>query len=97
MYAVVGAGSRDAGQSEEQLRELRERIVPNIRRSPGFAAGYWMQDPATGKDHTLLVFESEEAARGCKGTVEQNSRRQAEVGVHRELLTVVEVVAHTHR
>ncbi len=97
MHAVVGVWARDAGQSEEQLRELRERIVPNIRRSPGFVAGYWMHDPATGKDHTLIVFETEDAARTCKAGVEQNSQRQAAVGVHRDVLTIVEVVAEAHR
>ncbi len=97
MHAVVGIWTRDTGQSAEQLRELEERIVPSIRQSPGFVAGYWTHDPDTGKDHTLLVFESEEAARQCKAGVEQNSQRQGQVGIHRDLLTGVEVVAEAHR
>ncbi len=97
MRAVVGIWTRDAAQTEEQIRELRERIVPNVRQSPGFVAGYWTHDPVTGKDHTLLVFGNEEAAQRCKIGVEQNSQRQGEVGIQRDLLTVVEVVAETHR
>ncbi len=97
LHAVVGIWTRNTGQSEEQLQELRERIVPNVRQSPGFVAGYWTHDSITGKDHTLLVFESEEAAQQCKIGVEQNSQRQGEVGIHRDLLTVVEVVAEAHR
>ena len=97
MHAVVGTWTRDAAQSEEQLRELRERIVPDVRQSPGFVTVYWMRDQVTGMDHTLLVYESEEAAQSCKIGVEQNSQGQGEVGIRRELLTVVEIVAEAHR
>lgn len=93
MYAVVGIWQREEQQSEAQLQFLRERIVPNVRQSPGFVAGYWTHDHNTGKDHTLIVLDSEAAALAFKAGVEANSQNQAAHGVALELLTVVEVVA----
>ena len=96
MHAVVGVWTSEAGQSEEQLRMLRERIVPNVRRSVGFVAGYWMRDPATGADHTMVVFDSEEAAREFRDSVKRNTRVQAQAGIRPALLAVVEVLAEAH-
>ncbi len=93
MYAVVGIWQRDEQQSEAQLQFLRERIVPNVGRSPGFVAGYWTHDHSTGKDHTMIVLDSEAAALAFKDGVEGNSRNQTAYGVTMELLTVVEVLA----
>ncbi len=97
MYAVVGIWQRDERASEAQLQVLREQIVPNVSRSPGFVAGYWTHDHSTGKDHTMIVLDSEAAALAFKAVVEGNSRNQAALGVTMELLSVVEVVAAAPR
>ncbi len=93
MYAVVGIWQRDEQQSDAQLQVLREQIVPNVGRSPGFVAGYWTYDHSTGKDHTMIVLDSEEAALAFKAGVEGKSQNQAALGLTVELLTVVEVLA----
>ncbi len=93
MYAVVGIWHRDESQSEEQLRVLREQIVPSVRQSPGFVSGYWTHDPSSGKDYTVIVFEREDAARSFKAVVEGNSQGQAERGIALESLSVAEVLA----
>ena len=93
MYAVVGIWHRDESQSEEQLRVLREQIVPNVRQSPGFVSGYWAHDPGSGKDYTTIVFEGEEAALAFKAEVEGNSQGQAANGIQLETLAVAAVLA----
>ena len=93
MYAVVGIWRRDESQSEEQLRVLREQIVPNVRQSPDFVSGYWTHDRSGGRDYTKIVFESEEAALGLKALIEGNSRNQTEHGITLESLAVAEVLA----
>jgi quinol monooxygenase YgiN len=93
MHAVVGIWRRAGGQDEARMRVLRERIVPSVRRNPGFVAGYWTHDHATGKDHTFVVFETREDAETFKAVVERNSRDQAEHGMRKELLAIAEVTA----
>ena len=48
---------------EPAYAELREKVIPQVSKAPGFVAGYW-----TSKDNTglsMIVFESEEAATGA--------------------------------
>lgn len=56
-------------------------------------AGYWTHDHSTGKDHTMIVLDSEAAALAFKAGVEANSKNQAAHGVTMELLSLVEVIA----
>lgn len=56
-------------------------------------AGYWTHDHSTGKDHTMIVLDSEAAALAFKAGVEANSQNQAAHGVTMELLSLVEVIA----
>ena len=42
---------------------LRSDIVPRVKESPGFVAGYWYGDGQTSGQATI-VFESEENANG---------------------------------
>lgn len=63
MYAVVGTWTLAEGRWEEQVRGLHEQIVPLVRQSPGFVAGYWLGDRATGKTSSTVILEDEEAAR----------------------------------
>jgi hypothetical protein len=49
---------------EEGLRFLREEVVPRVTQAPGFVAGYWVRI-AEDRGTSVVVFESEEAARGA--------------------------------
>lgn len=97
MYAVVGNWTLAEGHWEEQLRGLHEQIVPLVRQSPGFVAGYWLGDRATGKTHSTIILEDEEAARRFQAFVEGNPASREQAGVRLESLTIVEVLAQTHR
>ena len=93
MYAVVAVWQLGAQPLEVQVRSLNEHVVPNVGRTPGFIAGYWTHDHATGKSHSFIVLDSEAAARAFKDFVESNSQSQARFGVILEQISMVEVVA----
>lgn len=56
---------------------------------PGFVSGFWM-DAGAGKGHSVVVFESEAAARAMAGGVASNAPTPVTV----ERVEVYEVIAH---
>jgi hypothetical protein len=88
MHAVL---VRVSIENYEPAREfLTTQIVPRVSQAPGFVAGYWTR---TEDDHgqSMIVFESEEAARTVKQMIEQNT--PDEDAVKLEGVEVAEVVA----
>jgi hypothetical protein len=99
MYAAVGVWNMKAGDWEEQQRALHEEIVPLALQSPGFVAGYWMEDQAAGKTYTTIVLEDEEAAQRFKEFVLGSTRqeRRDKGSVSNESFTIVEVLGEARR
>lgn len=65
MHAVVvNVALSDPDAAEARLKA---EIVPAVSQAPGFIAGYWTRDGGTGL--SLVVFESEEAARAAADRV----------------------------
>jgi hypothetical protein len=66
MHAVLievdtsGQPDREAG-----LEFLREQIVPNVSKSPGFQAGYWLRPLDDGKGTSLVLFDTVENAQAA--------------------------------
>lgn len=68
MHAVVVAvkiNDREAATSN-----LRERIVPQVSQAPGFVAGYWVALGPEKGGRSIVVFESEEAARAVADQIQ---------------------------
>jgi hypothetical protein len=63
MHAVVVRVS--IGDAEIAERGLREKVVPGVSSAPGFVAGYWTRSDDGGNGLSMLVFESEDAARAA--------------------------------
>ena len=61
MHAVVVKVT--INDPEAAVDNLRNQIVPNVSKAPGFVAGYWYGDGQTSGNATL-IFESEENANG---------------------------------
>jgi hypothetical protein len=74
---------------EGSVTELRETVVPRISQLPGFVAGYWTRSGDGSNGRSMLVFESEEAARTAAERVGANVPE----GVTFEGAEVREVVA----
>jgi hypothetical protein len=63
MHAVVTKVTISDVESAEE--GLRRQVVPAMSQAPGFVAGYWTRS-GDGKDGlSMVVFESEDAARGA--------------------------------
>ena len=63
MHAVVVKVSVTDG--EPATKYLREEIVPRVKQAPGFVAGYWVRLEGGDEGNSVIVFESEEGARGA--------------------------------
>jgi len=64
MFAVVVRETGDAAQIDASGSVVSANVAPGVRDAPGFVSALWMSDGA-GKTLNVLVFESEEAARGA--------------------------------
>ena len=49
---------------EAAQAHLRDEVVPRVAQAPGFVAGYWLA-PEGDRGNSIVVFESEEAARSA--------------------------------
>ena len=87
MHAVVVRVS--ISDVEGSQNELRETVVPRISQMPGFVAGYWTRSDDGSNGRSLIVFESEEAAR----TAAERIPTGVPEGVTFESAEVREVVA----
>ena len=87
MHAVLVKVSINDGASSE--KELKETVVPRISRAPGFVAGFWTRSDDGSNGRSMLVFESEDAARAAAERIGSNVPQ----GVTFESAEVREVVA----
>jgi len=92
MYAVIGIWTLDEALRAEQLRALRDEIVPQTTRAPGFLHGYWTHDPETGKAHTMIIFSSSQAAHDYKAQISRRYQAIAQLGIIGDILRTVDVV-----
>lgn len=87
MHAVVVDVSISDLQQSQQ--ELRERVVPMVSQVPGFVSGFWME-AGDGKGHSVVVFETEEAANRMAEQVRSNAPSAVTI----DSVEVRTVVAH---
>jgi hypothetical protein len=80
---------KDPGPATQYLRET---IVPSVSQAPGFVAGYWVRLEGGDEGNSVVVFESEDAAR----TVAEQIRAATEAnpGVTVDKVMIGEVVAN---
>ena len=87
MYAVLVKVS--ISDAENAQKELRETVVPRVSQLPGFVAGYWTRSDDGSNGRSMIVFESQEAAR----TAAERIGASVPQGVTFEGAEVREVVA----
>jgi hypothetical protein len=89
MHAVVVRVS--IGDAEIAERGLREKVVPGVSSARGFVAGYWTRSDDGSNGLSMLVFESEDAARAAADRFRAGSIVPETVTVSR--LEIREVIA----
>ncbi len=90
MHAVVVKVSIQDGPAATEF--LREKIVPGVSQAPGFVAGYWVRLEGGDEGNSVIVFESEDAARATAEEIRKNTGSNP--GVTLRDITVGEVVAN---
>ena len=61
MHAVVVRVTLN--DREKATTFLREQIVPQVSQAPGLVNAYWTRSDDGGNGASMIVFESEEAAK----------------------------------
>ena len=87
MHAVVVRVS--ISDVETAQKGLEEVVVPRVSQAPGFVAGYWTRSDDGSNGQSMIVFESEDAAR----TAAERLGANVPEGVTLEGSEVREVVA----
>lgn len=93
MFAVAGTWTMDSGMREIQAQAL-PALVDGVKQNPGFIRGFWTSDvdnPSVSL--TFIVFETLEQARSFRDAVLANAPAQADAGVERGGLRIVELIA----
>jgi heme-degrading monooxygenase HmoA len=90
MHAVVTKVS--VQDAPEATKFLRESVVPAVSQAPGFVAGYWVRLEGGDEGNSVIVFESEDAARAAAERIRENVGSNP--GVTLNDVTVGEVVAN---
>jgi hypothetical protein len=90
MHAVVTRVTVSEG--EPATKFLRDEIVPRVKQAPGFVAGYWVRLEGGDEGNSVIVFDSEETARGAAEQIRSNVGSNP--GVTLDSVTVGEVVAN---
>jgi hypothetical protein len=89
MHAVVVGVSISADANPQDVTtQLREEIVPTIAQLPGFVGGYWVRLDGGDQGRAVIVFDSEDGARGAREQI------QPAPGVTLDSAEVGEVVAN---
>jgi heme-degrading monooxygenase HmoA len=69
MHAVFVVSELEPSRRTEAETMLKTRIVPQIKQAPGFVSGTWTRSPDGKEGRSIVVFESEEAARATLASV----------------------------
>jgi len=69
---------------------LNNEVVPRVSAAPGFVAGYWTRSDGGDNGLSMIIFESEDAARGASEQLQSTEP----TGVSIDGVEVREVVAN---
>jgi hypothetical protein len=92
MHAIVGSSEIDASRAEEAVQLLNNGILPGISQAPGFVRATFARSADGTTGHSMIVFESEEAANAVAATA--GDRLPPDAPVRIISLEVYEVVAN---
>jgi len=74
---------------EKAREELHSSTIPRVSQAPGFVTGYWLA-PVDGRGNSVIVFESEEAARQAADRLKQSPPGEVTI----ESVEVREIAGH---
>jgi len=79
MYAMVATVEIKAGKGDEAMDILHNQVVPDVKQMPGFVSGTWARSEDGTKGHSVLIFETEDAAKAAIEQARQGTPPEAPV------------------
>ncbi len=81
MHARVTHSKSEPAKVDETIRFVKQDVVPNAKKLPGFKGGYWLADRTTGKGISITLWESEEMMRSSDEAAKQLVDKVAATGI----------------
>jgi len=91
MHAVVVSVTIKDQEAAQAM--LSEQVVPRVKDAPGLVNAYWARSDDGGRGGSMIVFESEEAARAVAEQLQSGPPANSDA-VTIESVEVREVVAN---
>jgi hypothetical protein len=90
MHAVLLNTTIDPERAGEAQSLLATDVVPRVKGAPGLVAAYWMRSDDRKHGTSVIIFESEQAARAAADMAQNMPSGEL---VHLDSVEVREVVA----
>ncbi|HEU5420238.1 MAG TPA: hypothetical protein VFV41_21290 [Streptosporangiaceae bacterium] len=90
MYATEVTVRIEQGREEEARQGLMERVLPEVKGTPGIIGGYWMA-PEGAVGHSVILWDTREHAEAVVAQLQKGSHPTPPVTV--EQVEVHEVIA----
>jgi len=74
VHAVFANVSIEPGRADEAQAHLEANVLPRVKDSPGVVAGYWTRSGNGQHGSSVVVFETEEAARAAADMIPNTPR-----------------------
>lgn len=91
MHAVIVNVAIAEGQFDGSRKALRENVVPQVSKAPGFVKGYWTAAPDRRSGTSIVIFKTESDANNA--ATNARSQPTPAPGVTLGTVEVREVVA----
>ncbi len=82
MFARVMSSDLSPDKADAFARTMRDTVIPQAKRLPGFKGGYWLIDRENGRAMGVTLYESEQALKASEEQAdrirEQASREMGE-------------------
>jgi hypothetical protein len=95
MHALLVSVSVQRENLDSATKDLHERVVPTVKQSPGFVAGFWLDPKDTGgpslEGSGFIVYDSEADAKNSQAMAAQVPQP---AGVALTKFEIREVLAH---
>jgi len=79
MHAMVATVEIKAGRGDEAVATLNDQVVPGVKAMPGFVSGTWARSADGTKGHSVVIFETEDAAKAAMEQASQATPPEAPV------------------
>jgi hypothetical protein len=71
VHAVIGQVKVDTSREDEARKVLNDVTLPRVKGMAGFVSGTWCRSVEDGRGISVLLFESEDAARAAAEQMRQ--------------------------